>query len=253
MTTSLILQGPFSTRFFDQYEYYCQIFDDIIISTYGDDSVAISTHWPRLVNSKTKIILNSSRVPIGINNHGNAWYQSMSTLAGLRAATGTFAVKARMDESWGNMKPLLDSIQQYPLMMHCINLYFRKDSELKYHVSDHLYGGARKRMIDACEIVLRWCENRQYMIETWQEMAWSECMTGAAWVTASGHSVDPTDSCQQMIKTVKIVPIQTLEPFCFSSISEQLTYTSIEEIAACRRVGPGLINWLYNTTAEYMI
>jgi hypothetical protein len=252
MTSSLILQGPFSTRFFESYDHYCDLFDEIVISTYGEHAGLIAQHWPRLARIKTKIILNSAWVPDGVDNHGNAWYQAMTTATGLRAATGHVAVKARMDESWSNMRPVLDQVCQQPNMMHSLNVYFRKDSELKYHVSDHLYAGDRKNLLAACEIVMRWCANRPTMINLWREMAWSECMLGAAWVTIAGYAIDPNKSQEQMLGTVKIIPIQQLGSFCFTSATEGLTYHSVEDIAACQRVGPGMTNWLHLTTEEFM-
>ena len=184
MRTSLVLQGPFSTVFFAALDHYLAVFDDIIISGYHADLRWYAEHWPRLNHPRIRLGLSSNQVPPGINNHGNAWYQHHTTAAGVRAASGEFVVKARMDERYSNMQAVVAQLQRQPRKFHTLNLYFRKDSELKFHVSDHLYGGHRNLMLSASETVVRWCGQREDIARLYPQSAWSECMLGMAMVLA---------------------------------------------------------------------
>ena len=255
---SLIIQGPFNTVFLEKYDEYLKLFDQIVISTYTNDIPKIEKYRKLFDNHKTKLVLNSLEVPKPYSDQYRAWYQAMTTLAGLNSTTTAFAAKTRCDEYYSNVNLLIDKIKKEQDKIHCINLYFRKDSELKWHMSDHLFGGKRNTLTSAMKLVIDWSKNLEELIQIHRSLNYPESKFGAAItqemkiIYGIFSGIDPSNSKQDMIRYFEILPIKYLEPFHFTNTTEPLVHHTSYEAAISKKVGPGMTNWMFDTVEEYM-
>jgi len=244
---ALVLQGPWHTQWLAQLDHYQEVFDEIVVSTYfceqliewlGKDSM-----------SRIKFIINDMWIPQGYDNSGNIFYQAKTTLAGIHAVQSPLVVKARLDESYSNMWLPKNLLIANPDRFVSLNLFFRKNTHISYHMSDHLFGGRTQWIRDGFVDVINMCSvpkpelcNLLYPGFYHAEVMITWNLLHRAGVNMfEGHAED------HMCKHIQIVPIQYMKPFVFLGAIPK-PWTTIEQ---CRGTKDDP-NPLYQTIREYM-
>ena len=158
-TASIIIQGPLNDRSIKTIPAYLT-YGQVIVSCWDNDDI-----------SKLDPYLN--QIDLVVNNYADALprarrthhrnpiiLQNFTTHNALKKATGYFSIKTRSDESWPVLDPLLNMLRNnrdtkdpntgiyndYKIITS--NIYFRYDSQCKFHPSDHLIAGRTTRMKD---------------------------------------------------------------------------------------------------------
>jgi hypothetical protein len=149
-TVSIIIQGPLNQRSIKTIPDYLK-YGEVIVSCWDNDDLSLLDKYKQnikiVVNHYHDIMSKARRThlkhPIILQNY--------TTHNALKQAEGYFAIKTRSDESYPVLDPLLnmlkknrDSKEWYKIVTS--NIYFRYDSQFKFHPSDHLIAGARTRI-----------------------------------------------------------------------------------------------------------
>ena len=146
-SVSIIIQGPLHPVSLGNISAYQQ-FGETILSYWATDKFPLAEPFHGV-----KKILNPALDITHFSNPQNIYYQVVSTLAGLRAATGDFCIKVRSDEYYGNLAPVISQLHATPQKVVCDNIYFRKSWRM--HMSDHLIAAERTLFIRCFELILQ--------------------------------------------------------------------------------------------------
>lgn len=165
---SIIIQGPLHNRSINTIDNYLE-YGEVIVSCWDTDDLSRLDRY----KDDIKIVINKySDISIKKRQSGSQapWiYQNYTTLNGLKAAKGYFCIKVRSDESYPLLDPLINKLKHYrdtkdpqtnKYQEHKIitsNIYFRYDWQNKFHPSDHIIAGTRKRMIESFELSNFYC------------------------------------------------------------------------------------------------
>jgi hypothetical protein len=150
---TFVFQGPLHKNFIhgllNNYKEYT---DNIIVSHWNNDDPELLQYLTSDLIS-CKLVSNEFHTNYNAYNQQNVYYQTLTTLFGIREVRTQFVLKLRTDQWFGNLKPILDKIRENPDKFVCANLHFRPDHYYQYHPSDKLYGGDRKLMEETIRIM----------------------------------------------------------------------------------------------------
>lgn len=217
MKKSLLIQGRFRPNCIAKYiNRYYDFFDEIIISSYKHDYFNFLEDKKM---KKLKIVYNDDVIDIDIDknesyfNGQRIYFQAMTILNGLKQVTTEYTLKVRGDEFYSN----LDKVDYNSNKFLTNNVLFSPN--IKYHISDHLFGTNTNDLIKTIEKVIYNCVNKiyncesNYIPETNIFEAHMDIING-----------DKTLDWKQIIeKYIDIIYIDDLEPFI-------ITYNSINEV-----------------------
>ena len=241
---ALILQGPWHTQWLTQIDQYLKVFDEIVISTYASPDLlqwVVSTDLANI-----RVVINDLWIPRGYDNSGNIFYQVKTTASALQSVQSQYVVKSRLDESYSNMQLIKDTILANPDRITSINLFFRKNSHISYHISDHVFGGKTSAVKAAFDGIMDMCSvSKIELLKLFSGFYHAEVMITWNLLRAAKVDLFKDSILDHMTKNIKIVPIQSLEPFVFGG-SWATPWTTIEQ---CYDNGS---NPLYQTVEEYI-
>ncbi|MCX8521419.1 MAG: hypothetical protein ORN28_07775 [Rhodoferax sp.] len=146
-SVSIIVQGPLHPISLGNIGAYQQ-FGETVLSFWANDNLSLAEPFHQV-----RKIANPALDVRPFSNPQNLYYQVVSTLAGLRAATGDFCIKVRSDEYYGNLAPVISQLHATPQKVVCDNIYFRKSWRM--HMSDHLIAAERSLFIRCFELILQ--------------------------------------------------------------------------------------------------
>jgi hypothetical protein len=150
---TFVIQGPLHKNcihgILNNYKEYT---DNIIVSHWNNDDPTLLQTLTNESNS-CKLISNEYHTNYNVYNQQNVYYQTLTTLYGIREARTQFVLKLRTDQWFGNLTPILDRIRETPEKLICANLHFRPNNIYQYHPSDKLYGGDRKLLEETVRIM----------------------------------------------------------------------------------------------------
>jgi hypothetical protein len=170
-TVSIIIQGPLHERSISTINNYLR-YGEVIVSCWDTDDLS------RLDNhkDKIKIVVNKYKnVKVKNKKPGKQapWiYQNITTLSGIKKATGFFCIKVRSDESYPILEPFISKLinnshinkkngeyQWFKIITS--NIYFRFSRQNKFHPSDHIVAGERTRMLDVFKLSTELCNKKR--------------------------------------------------------------------------------------------
>ena len=167
-TVSIIIQGKLNKRSINTIPEYLK-YGEVIVSCWDNDDFSLLNKY----KDKVKIVINQySHAKTKQRKTGGQapWiFQNLTTLNGLRAASGYLCIKLRSDESYPILDPLINKFKSnrdtkdpetnlykdYKIITS--NIYFRHDRHSKYHPSDHIIAGTKNRMIESFILSNRYC------------------------------------------------------------------------------------------------
>lgn len=214
-TVSIIIQGPLNKRSIQTIPKYLK-YGEVIVSCWDNNDLSLLDPY----KDKIKIIINNykdiSGKSIRTNQKHPLILQNYTTINGLKEATGYFAIKTRSDESYPILDPLLDILKKNrdSKEWHKIvtsNIYFRRDSQFKFHPSDHLIAGNKNRMREIFEeSCMRCVTNRIGSLGPEQLIAHAVISTYFDPTLKRRDKPDPNRSKEQMKKHFDIIRIRDL-------------------------------------------
>ncbi len=113
---------------------------DVVVSCWDGDDVSGFDGLP------VKIVSQPLPKASKAVNAQNIYYQCVSTLHGIRAATTPYAIKVRADEAYTDLTPIIHEVISNPERIVTNNIYARRDREWKFHPSDHVIAGKTSNM-----------------------------------------------------------------------------------------------------------
>ena len=208
MKVSIVIQGPLNPISIGNINRYKK-FGEVIVSHWKNDDVSILNGVQDI-----KVVSNE---PIQIDpfrNPQNLYRQIITTLNGIKQATGDFVIKTRSDEYFGNLTPFLTAVSKHPQKVACGNIYFRK--VWVRHMCDHVFCGNRELLLKTYCVMKQKCDKvvgAKHIIP--------EIMLTTSILEMKGERVQeiyvkrmhqPNEKAQ-MIKNFVLVPIRECTPF----------------------------------------
>jgi len=141
----------------------CNLHKDMktVVSTWGTVEDAEKFLKPAL-RSNLNIVANPlPEIYDGINNNANRYYQFKSALYGLGLVDTEFVIKARTDEYYSNLEPIINTSYASPKKFITNDVFFRKTEFYEYHPSDHLIAGKTEYMISVYKDCINKCRETQ--------------------------------------------------------------------------------------------
>lgn len=221
MKKSLLIQGRFRQNCIAKYiNRYYDFFDEIIISSYKHDYLNFLEDKKM---KKLKIVYNDDVVDDNKNksyfNVQHVYFQAMTMLNGLKQVTSEYTLKVRGDEFYNN----LDKVDFNSDMFLTNNVFFSPN--IKYHISDHLFGTNTNNLIKTIEKVIYNCVNHIY---NYKSNSNPEINIFEAYIDIING--DKTLDWKQMIeKYIDIIYIDDLEPLIISYNSANKVYQNVSE------------------------
>lgn len=156
---SIVIQGPLNKRSISTIPRYLN-YGEVIVSCWeSDDLSLIAEHKDKvtLVVNRFKDLPKYKESP---GSHTPWIFQNYTTLKGLEQCKTFNCIKVRSDESFPDLDAFIQRIMINKDMKNLdpnflnenkittSNIYFRKDSEKKFHPSDHIIGGKTSRLLE---------------------------------------------------------------------------------------------------------
>ena len=229
-TFSIIIQGPINNRSINTIESYLK-YGEVIVSCWNTDQISLLDKYKDrikiVVNNYSDIEGSHSFVP---GTQAPWIYQNYTTLKGLLEAKGYFSIKVRSDESY----PVLDALVEKMMTIHhkkknektkeydhhkivTSNIYFRRDSENKFHPSDHLVAGKTSRMKDVYETAVSY-SSKGSGNQRFPEQLFCRSVIESRWIKGKGmDTMRPAESIQQMKDYFDIIRISDLPNHIWTS------------------------------------
>lgn len=233
MTTALLIQGAWHSRWTERFDEYANTFEEIVISTYKNDISKLALFPNVLSHPKVSVVLNHSSIPPGADWYGNVWYQCLTTRAALQQVRSQYVIKARTDEYWSNLN-LMKSAVETSSKMVCINIYFKKPCWFPFHIGDHLYGGPTslfKRGFDILEQNLAQDRFNNSSMAAEQKIC-------VSLLSAAGEVPNWQQSRTPMLAHWQTIDASLLEPFWFNAPSVGTVGNTVHHIRECESNNP---------------
>jgi len=222
-TIALIIQGNLHNNSLNNLNNYLNLFDEIIISYWSDND---ETELLLNKNAKIKFIKNLKKDLSNTTiNYGNVYFQSYTTLMGLKNTNCDFAIKVRSDDSFGDLSPFINKVLECKKII-CSDRWFRPDNIGHYHISDQIIGGETKKLIHGFERTIFRLENQSYyllnedityhedtnkeIIKNYDHCWYPECIIGSSFVQNIYKNSDVENAKKYVKEIFDIVPLSVL-------------------------------------------
>lgn len=159
---ALVVQGPLIWKkgpdegkpvddFIEFLPQYQELFEEIILSTYTEQ---LTEDTIRLCgNNKISIVAQTDDIG-PLNHQYNIGYQTLSTLAGLKASNKKYTIKHRTDERYSNLSRLIDLFLEDDEKWVSGFTIFGSSSYQTWHAADHLFIGKTDKLIKCFQMTL---------------------------------------------------------------------------------------------------
>ncbi len=218
-SVSIIIQGPLNPVSLGNIGQYKK-FGEVIIACWSNDNLDLLAQH-RDVKTAAVTPFDASQY----SNPQNLLFQAVTTVTGLKAASGDICIKVRSDEYYSNLAPVIAQLEKTPDKVVCDNMYFR--TNWRMHVSDHLLAARRPLMIEAFDQMIGKLtrpggQYRGVPPETIVATTFVQCRGGHVQdvqphpYIGPGHpDCRPNNAEEKMLlkNTFEIAPIRTLAPF----------------------------------------
>ena len=180
-TLSIIIQGPLNERLKESIPIYLQLIKqsrfkqsgNLVISFWENDNKEIIKEFTKepLITFVENSYDDLPKYEKSIGTRGAApWvFQNYTTAQGLKKATGKISIKVRSDEIYPNLKPFKDAVLKNGSLFHTSDIFFRKDEEEKFHISDHIIASSTVSMERAFSIAVEMCVNNYPLMAKFPE------------------------------------------------------------------------------------
>jgi len=162
---TLIIQGPMHRNMLTM----CLLHPNIhtIISTWDDPTwthPTIQEYLAPIKRDNLQIIVNKPPKPSKLEtlyNKQNRYLQFLSTHKGLMWAQTKYVIKARSDEYYSDLSPMMHALLLDDKKLVTNDVFFRRVEYLRYHPSDHLLCGQTTKMKELFSKLMYDCQFNQ--------------------------------------------------------------------------------------------
>jgi len=207
---SIILVGKLKETALCQLDYYKGI-AKVIISCWDDDDLSILDKYD---TSGVEIVVNDSNLPSHAE-FGSSYYQAVTANGALERVNTLYTIKIRLDESFGNVQPLIDLMEAFPQKIIFGSPHFSKVAE-HYHAGDHYYGCRSETMKTGISILKKnledgFPEGCLFNNKDFKQISSSEQLVTRAMFYANGERDFSVESAREvMIRNCDVCKIKKL-------------------------------------------
>ena len=210
---ALVVQGSMKDKskiaFHNQIDYYKELFEEIILSTYDEHLTEDVRQFCSMHN--IKIVTQTENIG-KLNYKYNIGYQTLSTLEGLKAATKKYAIKHRTDECYSNLDKLINKLLENDEKWVSGTTIFGKRSYYLFHAADHLFCGRTDKLLKTFQYTKDNLENN-IMERNYDGDPAAEVTFTKNFIRISGEEPDDGKYAEQMVRWFNFVPDRDLYPF----------------------------------------
>lgn len=152
---SLLIQGPINLNSLLVIDFYKEIFEDIVYSTYLDEN----SYLIKKFNHKNINFVFSNRYEEFAYNPSNIFYQSLTTLKGIESCKNDYVIKVRSDEFYLGIDKIINEIDDEKIIFS--NIFFRHFSFYPYHSSDHIIAGKKSILKNCFSKIFDFCKEKK--------------------------------------------------------------------------------------------
>lgn len=231
---SIIIQGPLNPISLEHIANYAK-FGKVIVSAWTtcDYNLLNRANGPYTF---TKSQWTYERANVYYNEQ-NILRQTVSTLAGLDKVETQYTIKVRSDEYYSDLSEFIDKVTSTNKLV-TNNVFFRKDSEFKFHPSDHVIGTRTEDLKATFTTVEKWCKkakdknrfNIKEVIDVPLHVMVAETLICLAYIKYRTGSLPVPDASVALMKRyVDVVPVSQMGNFRCSATCFDKSYHSIED------------------------
>lgn len=206
---SLLLQGPIDDKskldFMNSIDYYKSLFSEIIVSTYTEHLAEDWRFQQFCEDHAIKIVHDTINIGEYINQH-SIYYQTYTTLNGLKSVTKKYVLKHRLDERYSNLHLLLDKFLNDTNKLVTGGTFFGQKVYYEYHAGDHLMVSKTDNLIYAFEKTLHMIKNN--ILEPGPEIMYTK-----NFIRSYGENPTSERHDELMKKYVDFLPDRYMDPF----------------------------------------
>lgn len=199
MKYTIVIQGP--QKNINQSLSLCGL------AYYKTIASVIVSHWDNDPQIETPLsdgvlIIRNPRPAVMAYNNQNIYLHCLSTLAGLREVQTEYVIKTRSDQNFSNAFPIFEIVEKSCDKIITNNVYFRKESEIKFHPSDQFIVSKTKDLLGTFEMLKTMLENH--------DPASGRVLAAEQWICTAllkfrDIKVDPERSAAIMLENYDIV------------------------------------------------
>jgi hypothetical protein len=208
---------------------------DIVISTWvikDQQEEPITKHDDDYIIVYNKEPLCSSKY--SERHFANFYKQIKSMINGLELIKTPYVIKARCDEYYENITPLIDNFIEHDLLMNSTDFITRKYSYSPVHMSDHLFIAKTKELLismkklyhdlmneESCSIYIDSKTNKKLAVESIISKYYFQ-----------EFGISTTTENKEILKTkIHIIPVELFGKYSLSYNTAKKTYTSKKDIS----------------------
>jgi hypothetical protein len=154
----LVIQGKIQGECLRMLDLYKDIFDISIVTMKGNEYTNIIETDNKYNGIKMQIIK-----PIDKSmyyNRSNIFYQAITTYYASKDTLCKYIIKIRGDEYFSNLQLFIQLFNEHPDKILTSDIFFKKQSIVSYHCSDHIIAGKREYIVNGFKLSLSACKNR---------------------------------------------------------------------------------------------
>lgn len=235
---TLIIQGPVNRNLITMCLLHTNI--NTIVSVWNDPMwthPTVEQYLEQIKRPNLKIIVNdppTKEILEKVYNRQNRYLQFLSTYNGLLHVKTKYSIKARSDEYYYNLIPLMQALLIDDKKLVTNDVFFRKIKYLKYHPSDHLICGQTSKMINLFYLLIHDCKHKQEFqkMKTSANILFVEQQIGMKWIEMNetndqspyNFPSEYEDVKKLMLKHFDMIDNHMLGEFCVVANSEKRIY-----------------------------
>lgn len=236
--TTILIQGPINPISLNNIRRYKR-WGDILLSCWKGDVLDLPE------NEAVKVVVTDPNAKLLQNryNYANVFKQALSTYNGLKQIQTKYVIKVRSDEYYTSLVPVVNVMKDYSGFLVTNNVFFRQDSFLKFHPSDHVMACETELMLKTFRILIatlgsvkdtkHHLSGNSFGYPQLRNGLVPEQLICLSFLKAKGVSPDPRISIPQMKAHVKLVRVSEMGAFRISANAFNTNFSNEQEMLGC--------------------
>lgn len=239
MDTTILIQGSLNVASLQMLKKYSS-YGDILVSCWKGDTLMLPE------NCVTKVITTDPNCPAirGRYDYANVFKQALSTFNGLKKIGTRYTIKIRSDEYYTDLSNLIKVMKSDPHKLTTNNVFFREDSFLKYHPSDHVIASETTTLLNTFSHLLGLLSSVPNSKETLPAKSFGfgaisgrlvpEQLICLSFLKHKGIVINPSLSKEQMRENINLVRVSDMGSFKVTANVFNTSFSNEEDMLWCR-------------------
>lgn len=236
--TTILIQGPINQVSLNNIRRYKR-WGEILVSCWKGDILDLPENEAiRLVTTDANAKLLTNRY-----NYANIFKQALSTYNGLKQVDTEFVIKVRSDEYYTDLLSIVNQMKANPECLVTNNVFFRRDSFLKFHPSDHVMACKTELLLKTFRVLIATLSSvkgsnhqlpgRNFGYPQLRNGLVPEQLIALSFLKAKGVTPDSGRSREQMREHVRLVRVSEMGAFTVRANAFNTSFSNEKEMIEC--------------------